>query len=75
MMSNQRPGKTHRAALGDDLQQMHLKNFFRTCKEILESADEPASFAAFYFEQLQEHIEAGNTLPQDKREIQRLLGI
>jgi hypothetical protein len=75
MMSNQRPGKTHRAALGDDMQDMKLKIFFRTCKEILETADEPASFAAFYFEQLQEHIEAGNTLPQDKREIQRLLGI
>jgi hypothetical protein len=72
MMSNQRPGKTHRAALGDDMQEMKLKIFFRTCKELLESADVSA---AFYFEQLQEHIEAGNTLPQDKREIQRLLGI
>lgn len=75
MMSNQRPGKTHRAALGDDMNDMKMKNFFRSCKELLEIADEPASFAAFYFEQLQEHIEAGNTLPQDKREIQRLLGI
>ena len=72
MMSNQRPGKTHRAALGDDLQQMHLKNFFRSCKEILESTDDSA---AFFFEQLQEHIEAGNPLPHEKREIQRLLGI
>ena len=72
MMSNQRPGKTHRAALGDDLQQMHLKNFFRSCKEILEH-EHPDS--AFYFEQLQDHIEAGNSLPQDKREIQRLLGV
>jgi hypothetical protein len=71
-MSNQRPGKTHRAALGDDMQEMKLKIFFRTCKELLESADDSA---AFYFEQLQDHIEAGNTLPQDKREIQRLLGI
>jgi hypothetical protein len=74
-MSNQRPGKTHRAALGDSMQEMNLRNFFRSCKEVLEVADEPASFAAFYFEQIQEHIEAGNTLPQDKREIQRLLGI
>lgn len=74
-MSNQRPGKTHRAALGDSMQEMNLRNFFRSCKELLEIADEPASFAAFYFEQLQEHIEAGKSLPQDKREIQRLLGI
>ena len=74
-MSNQRAGKTHRAALGDSTQEMKLKNFFRSCKEVLDAADEPASFAAFYFEQLQEHMENGNSLPQDKREIQRLLGV
>jgi DNA-binding transcriptional regulator/RsmH inhibitor MraZ len=69
-MSNQRPGKTHRAALGDSMQEMHLRNFFRSCKEILAGTD-----AEFYFEQIQEHIEAGNSLPQDKREIQRLFGV
>lgn len=74
-MTNQRPGKTHRAALGDSMQEMHLRNFFRSCAEILDAAGEPASFAAFYFEQVQEHIEAGHSLPQDKREIARLLGI
>ncbi len=57
------------------MQEMHLRNFFRSCKEILDSAGEPASFAAFYFEQIQEHIEAGNSLPHDKREIARLLGV
>lgn len=71
-MTNQRPGKTHRAALGDSMQEMNLRNFFRSCNEILLNVN---ADAAYYFEQIQEHIEAGNSLPQDKREIQRLLGI
>lgn len=71
-MTNQRPGKTHRAALGNSMQEMNLRNFFRSCNEILLNVD---TDAAYYFEQIQEHIEAGNSLPQDKREIERLLGI
>ena len=72
---NQRAGKTHRAALGSGMQEMHLRNFFRSCKELLEDAGEPHSLAAYYFEQLQEHLEDGGTLPQDKRDIQRILGM
>ena len=53
---NQRAGKTHRAALGSGMQEMHLRNFFRSCKELLEDAGEPHSLAAYYFEQLQEHL-------------------
>ena len=51
---------------------MKLRNFFRDCKEILESADEDA---AFYFEQIMDELNAGKSLPTDKREVARLLGV
>lgn len=69
----QRPGKTHRAAMSDTTQEMSLRNFFRTCAEILN--DNSAADSAFYFEQIMEHINTGKGLPQEKREIQRVLGL
>lgn len=69
----QRPGKTHKAAMSDSMQEMSLRNFFRTCAEILTDNDQPDS--SFYFEQIMEHINSGKGLPQDKREIQRVLGL
>jgi len=68
----QRAGKTHRAAANDGMQEMKLRNFFRACAEILEPVD---TDAAFYFEQIVDHINAGNSLPADRKDIQRLLGI
>jgi len=73
-MSNQRRGKTHKAALGDGLQDMKLKMFFRDCAEVLDA--EGQEDAAFYFHQIVEHIMAGNPLPHDnKREAARILGL
>ena len=72
-MSNQRAGKTHRAAATDSTQEMKLRNFFRSCKEILEDNDE--TDAAFYFEQIMDEINNGRALPADRREIERLLGV
>lgn len=72
-MSNQRAGKTHRAAASDSTQEMKLRNFFRTCKEVLEA--EGQDDAAYYFEQIMEEINSGKTLPSDRREISRMLGI
>lgn len=71
-MSNQRAGKTHRAAMGDDSRDLALKNFFKVCAEVLEPESEDA---AFYFEQIKEYLEDGGKLPSDRREIQRILGI
>jgi len=71
-MSNQRAGKTHRAAMSDGLGEMKMRNFFRDCKEILESSDEDA---AFYFEQIMDELNAGKPLPTEKREVARLLGV
>jgi len=73
-MSNQRAGKTHKAALGDGMQDMKLKMFFRDCAEVLDA--EGQEDAAFYFHQIVEHIMAGNPLPHDnKREAARILGL
>ena len=52
--------------------EMKLRNFFRDCKEILESSDEDA---AFYFEQIMDELNAGKSLPTEKREVARLLGV
>lgn len=72
-MSNQRAGKTHRAAATDGTQEMKLRNFFRSCREILEENDQEE--AAFYFEQIVDEINNGRPLPADRREIERLLGV
>lgn len=72
-MSNQRAGKTHRAAATDSLREMNLRNFFRDCKEILEQHDQHDS--AFYFEQIVDEINRGKPLPTSRREIERLLGV
>jgi hypothetical protein len=69
----QRAGKTHKAAASDGLQDMRLKNFFRECKNILKNADEHDS--AFYFEQLEEHMMSGKSLPSESKEISRILGV
>lgn len=72
-MSNQRAGKTYRAAANDGLGEMKLRNFFRDCAEILNEAGE--SDAAFYFEQVVDHINNGRSLPSDIREVSKILGV
>jgi hypothetical protein len=70
---NQRAGKTHKAAASDGLGEMKLRNFFRTCADLLkENNDEDA---AYYFEQIVEEINQGKPLPAERKEISRLLGI
>lgn len=72
-MSNQRTGKTHRAALSDGMQDMKLRNFFRDAQEALVDAGEED--AAFYFEQVVDHFNAGKSLPTNRKEVSRLLGV
>ena len=73
-MSNQRRGKTHKAALTDGMEQMKLKLFFKDCAAVLEDAGNDD--AAFYFHQIVEHLMAGKSLPNDnKREAARILGV
>lgn len=70
---NQRPGKTHRAAANDGLGDMKLRNFFRDCAELLNDNNEADS--AYYFEQIVELLNQGKSLPADRKEIGRLLGL
>lgn len=72
-MSNQRAGKTHRAALSDGTQDMKIRNFFRDAAEILTQAGEED--AAFYFEQVIDYINSGKSLPSSKQEVSRALGV
>jgi|TARA_R110000868_G_scaffold283752_1_gene544191 hypothetical protein len=68
----QRPGKTHRAGASDNMHAMKLKNFFSECSSILKSDNNEA---AFYFEQIEEWLRDGNSLPSERKEIARVLGI
>ena len=59
-MSNQRPGKTHRAGANDGMRDMQLRNFFRSAKQLLEETGNDD--AAFYFEQCEDWIRSGKSL-------------
>ena len=70
---NQRTGKSHRAALGDGMADMKLKLFFRDCAAVLD--ENGHGDAAFYFEQVVDHLRDGGSLPKDKREAEKVLGL
>lgn len=69
----QRPGKTHRAGLGDDNQLMRIKNFMQMCAEVLGDNDNDSS--AFWFEQIVDHIMDGGSIPTERKEVSRILGL
>lgn len=69
---NQRAGKTHKAAASDNLNDMKLRNFFRTAATLVEADSD----AQFYFEQVVEHINAGGSImTDDPASIRRILGV
>lgn len=71
-MSNQRPGKTHRAAASDGMSEMKLRNFFRTAAAVVGDDTD----AQFYFEQLVDHINnGGNIMTDDPVAVRRILGV
>ena len=70
-MSNQRSGKWKPAAMTDGSTDMKLRNFFRTAANVLESEPD----AAFYFEQVMEHItKGGSIMTEDPVAVRRILG-
>lgn len=70
-MSNQRAGKTHRAAANDGLQDMKLRNFFRTAANVLEDESD----AQFFFEQIVDHMNnGGSIMTDDPVAVRRILG-
>ena len=71
---NQRAGKTHRAAPGDGMADMKMKQFFSNAAQLLEQNGNED--AAYYFNQVVDHIVAGESIPSDDRQaISRLLGL
>jgi hypothetical protein len=71
-MSNQRAGKTHKAAASDGMQDMKLRNFFRTCARVCEDDTD----AQFFFEQIVDHINnGGNIMTDDPVAVRRILGV
>lgn len=59
----QRPGKKSKG-LSDGSQLMKQMLFFKACKEVLEQYGHED--AAFYFEQVEEHIRNGGTMDINK---------
>lgn len=71
-MSNQRAGKTHKAAASDGLGDMKLRNFFRTAAELMEDESD----AQFYFEQIVDHINSGGSVfVDDRSSVAKILGV
>ena len=71
-MSNQRRGKWMSSTLRDS-SGMNTVTFFKCAKKVL--SDYGQEDAAFYFEQVEEHLREGKSLPLDERTVGRVLGI
>ena len=72
-MSNQRFGKTHRATGMDSGSEMKIYQFFKNARIALEeSGNEDASF---YFNQIEDHLKAGKSLPSSQRDVEHVLGL
>ena len=71
-MSNQRAGRTYRAAANDN-SGMGVYLFFKNAAQALNEAgyEDPA----FYFEQIVDHLRDGGGLHKDKRETEKVLGL
>ena len=71
-MSNQRRGKWMSSTLRDS-SGMNTVTFFKCAKKVL--SDYGQEDAAFYFEQIEEHLREGKSLPLDERTVGKVLGI
>ena len=71
MMSNQRRGKWKPASMGQD--SFRTITFFKEGQRLLEEYGHED--AAFYFEQVEEHLRKGGSLPQDTKGIGKVLGV
>jgi hypothetical protein len=71
-MSNQRSGKTYRAASNDNSGRGTML-FFKYAAELLN--EEGYADEAFYFEQVVDHLVFGGGLPTDKRAVEKVLGL
>jgi hypothetical protein len=68
----QRSAKYQTRASSPGMTDMQLLDFFRGCQQSLENED---GEAAFYFEQIVDHLRTGKPLPTQRSEISRMLGV
>ena len=71
-MSNQRAGKWKTATLRDG-SGMQTVTFFKNANKVLE--EDGHEDAAFYFEQVEEHLRSGKGLPVSEKEVGHVLGV
>ena len=71
-MSNQRAGKWKSATLRDG-SGMQTVTFFKNAKKVLEEYGHED--AAFYFEQVEDHLRSGKALPTDEKSVGSVLGV
>ena len=71
-MSNQRAGKWKTAPLRDG-SGMQTVTFFKNAKKVLEEYGHED--AAFYFEQVVDHLRSGKGLPVSEKEVGHVLGV
>ena len=71
-MSNQRAGKWKTATLRDGAG-MQTVTFFKNAKKVLEEYGHED--AAFYFEQVEDHLRSGKGLPVSEKEVGHVLGV
>ena len=72
-MSNQRFGKTHRATGMDGGSEMKIYQFFKNARIALEESGNDD--ASFYFNQIEDHLKAGKSLPSSQRDVEHVLGL
>ena len=71
-MSNQRSGKWKSATLRDG-SGMQTVTFFKNAKNVLQEMGHDD--AAFYFEQIEDHLCSGKSLPTDEKSVGSVLGV
>ena len=71
-MSNQRSGKWKSASISDG-NGMKTVTFFKNAKNVLQEMGHDD--AAFYFEQIEDHLRSGKGLPTDEKSIGSVLGV
>ena len=71
-MSNQRPGKFKTATIRD-ASGMNTVTFFKNARKLLEEYGHED--AAFYFEQVEEHLRDGGKLSSDSSDVGKVLGV
>lgn len=67
----QRAGKSHKASGAEDGKAMQTYTFFKECRKVLEQYGHED--AAFYFEQVEEHLRNGGSLTS--KDAGRILGV